>query len=357
MKNLFVKLLTAVLIIAVVPQSTHFDALQTIVLAAVVFAALVVFKNKTTGNVHTNGVQVELWVKYIIQRFWKDNGFLKFASNDDQYVLQGKVVHIPQPGTAPVVVKNRSSLPATAIKRTDTDITYTLDEYTTDPSILPDADKVELSYDKMNDLYGDHANTISQTVADDLLIKWAPSTTLAVQQFTTGGTNGDTVAASGSMTGTRKGFHADDLKKAMITMNVQNIPKDGRKALIDDNMYDYFLDSLNTNQMAAYQQTADLKNGIVGRLYGFDIITRSAVLQYSSANVVNVLGASTAVDDNLASLVWHPLAIARAMGEVKFFTDPNNPLYYGDLYSALMRMGGRIRRADGLGIVAIIQGA
>lgn len=364
MKNLFAKLLVALLIVAILPVPENVvnsvqnftglpAALNAIAAVAIVFLILSANRKGAGSNYFVSGVQVEMWEKYIVERFWKDNAFLKRAFNADQYVYAGKVVHIPQPGSKPTVVKNRSSLPATAVKRTDTDITYSLNEYTTDPCILPDADKVELSYDKMNSLFGDHTGTLAETVADDAIISWAPSTILGIQNFTTG----TTINASGSMTGQRKGFDAADLKAAMIKMNTQNIPKAGRVCLIDSNMYDFFLSSLDTNQMAAYQQTADLKNGIVGRLYGFDIIERSTVLQYSSANVVNALGAATAVDDNLASLCWHPDSVIRSLGEVKLFENINDPLYYGDVYSGLIRFGGRIRRSDGLGIIAIIQTA
>lgn len=40
---------------------------------------------------------------------------------------------------------------------------------------------------------------------------------------------------------------------------------------------------------------------------------------------------------------------------MKFFEDEGNPQYYGDIYSALVRMGGRIRREDQKGVVAIVQ--
>ena len=36
--------------------------------------------------------------------------------------------------------------------------------------------------------------------------------------------------------------------------------------------------------------------------------------------------------------------------------DEGNPLYYGDIYSFLLRLGGRIRRADNKGVLAIVQG-
>ena len=73
---------------------------------------------------------------------------MAFAMNADSFVLAGKVVHIPNAGNKPGVQKNRSSLPATITQRTDIDITFPLDEFTSDPVKITNAEKYELSYDK-----------------------------------------------------------------------------------------------------------------------------------------------------------------------------------------------------------------
>ena len=59
--------------------------------------------------------------------------------------------------------------------------------------------------------------------------------------------------------------------------------------------------------------------------------------------------------DCAAVLCWHKNSVENALGQVKFFEDEGNPQYYGDIYSALVRMGGRIRREDQKGVVAIVQ--
>src|SRR5690606_770561 len=154
----------------------------------------------------------------------KDNQFITFAFNADEYVMQGKVVHIPQAGATAAVVKNRSSLPATVTKRTDTDITYPLDEFTTDPRLIPNADTVELSYDKMESVMSDDMNALRQTVAENCLIAWAPATNII---RTTGG---DVLAHTPSATGNRKIFLLADLRKAMTRFNKDNVPMQDRYA-------------------------------------------------------------------------------------------------------------------------------
>src|SRR5690606_23159471 len=121
----------------------------------------------------------------LVKRFWKDNGFLKTWASDNDNVLAGRVVHIPTPGSKPTVVKNRNSFPATAVRRTDTDITYTLDEYSSDPVHVHNLENIELSYDKLDDSYGDVIGAVNETSADDLLIKVAGTVDSSMIAYTT----------------------------------------------------------------------------------------------------------------------------------------------------------------------------
>jgi hypothetical protein len=299
-------------------------------------------------------VQNEIWVRYIMDRLYKDNAFLTKCFSDDQYVIGGRVVHIPQPGAAPTVVKNRSSFPGVAVQRTDTDILYSLDSYTTDPTHITNAEMQEITYDKIGSVFGDHAGYLVQTVADDLIIKWltglGSGSIIATSGAATAGSNWDP-----TLTGNRKAMISGDLKKAALKMNLQNIPKQNRFALLESNMLDQLTSDLTQTQYRDFSQYFDGTNNIVGKLYGFNIMERSAVA-YSAVttNAINPLGASLQATDQPVSFVWQQDAVARALGERKFFERKDDPLYYGDVYSALLRMGGRRRRANDAGIFAIM---
>jgi len=142
----------------------------------------------------------------------------------------------------------------------------------------------------------------------------------------------------------------------MILFNVQDVPKKGRVAVIDDNMYGYFYDELTASQMNAFQQFANNETGQVGRLHSFDIFTRSAVLNYATATLTpNAYAATQLATDNLASLCWHPNFVERAQGEINRFVNIGRAEYYGDLTSAIVKFGGRKKRSDNKGVVSIIQ--
>ena len=46
-------------------------------------------------------VEREIWEGDIVEKLYAENPHLSLCVNADQYVLAGKVVHIPQAGAAP----------------------------------------------------------------------------------------------------------------------------------------------------------------------------------------------------------------------------------------------------------------
>jgi len=299
-------------------------------------------------------IQKEIWQDHIEGNLFKNNEFLLASTDAGQYVLQGKVVHIPQAGALPAIVKNRSSLPATVVQRGDTDVTYTLDEYTTDPILIPNAETFELSYSKRESVLGEYESSLRQTVADNLLIDWCPTSTTGTIVRTTGSSVTTHLAGT---TGNRKKFTVNDLKKAQLELNKQNVPMEGRYALVSAEMFQQLTDDMSATQYRDFSAAYDVKDGVLGRLFGFHIMMRGSVATYTNATnpVVNPYGATADEEDNDGVLCWQIGAVERALGQITFFERIGDPTYYGDVYSVSVRMGGRKRRADAKGIVAIVQ--
>jgi hypothetical protein len=301
-------------------------------------------------------IQKEIWQDHIEGNLFKNNEFLLASTDAGQYVLQGKVVHIPQAGALPNIAKNRTSLPATVVQRADTDVTYTLDEYTTDPILIPNAETFELSYSKRESVLSEYEASLRQTIADNILVTWAPTSTTGTVIRTTGASTPTTLAGT---TGNRAKFTVNDLKKAQLVLNKQNVPMEGRYALISADMFQQLTDDMSATQYRDFSAAYDVKDGVLGRLFGFNIMMRSGVVtyNYASAPGVNDYGATAAATDNDGALCWQMNAVERAVGQIKFFERVGDPTYYGDVYSVSVRMGARMRRADALGIVAIVQAA
>lgn len=312
------------------------------------------FDNQTRAG-HLNAITVEIWVKYIMDNLFKDNSFVNMCFSADDNVLNGSVVHIPQAGAKPVVTKNRATFPAPIILRADSDVTYPLDIYRTDPTLIPNAELMEISYDKIGSVIGEHINALGDEIADDQLIKWLTSLPASRIIRTTGGA---TAGHAGGATGNRKKFLKEDLKKARFMMNKLGIDKKERYALIDSDMFDQLADDSDLKARDNALEL-DMENGIIKKLYGFALIERSTSGIFNNAGTpaVKAYGAANATTDNGAVVCWQKNAVEKALGSIKFFENKDSAENYGDIYSAEVKFGGRVRRTNAEGIVAIVQDA
>lgn len=294
-------------------------------------------------------LEKEIWLSDIVEGLFADNTFLSKAFSADQYV-NNKTVHIPNAGLPSGVKKNRSTYPATVAVREDFDVTFSIDEFTTNPIRIPHADTVQLSYDKRQSIIASDKEALHDAVAKSILVDWAPTKTAQILKTTGAAVDAYTDKA----TGKRKALTKADVAKAFTEFNKQNVPAANRYLLLDAMMYTQLLDSLTEKEAAAFFGLADLKKGIVGQLYGFNVLMRSEALIYNGTTPIE---AGQGAADNAGALAWHYDAVARAMGEVNMFGTESDPLYYGDVYSFLLRVGGAPKRHDGKGVLAIVQDA
>lgn len=318
-------------------------------------------------------VTPEIWTDYIIGNLFKNNEFLLNSIDESQYVVGGTVVHIPQAGAPSGVKRNRSQLPATITHRKDVDVTYALDEFTTDPRFIPNADKAELSYDKMDSCMTEDMMSLHQLTAEAMLHNWKPTYFIKASK---------TKSANYLVHGAnlRTGVQVSDFSKAKTIFNKWNIPVADRYVILCEEMYEQLCEDVRNSNNDNLSAIYDNVTGKLRKLEGFTIFHRSTVLLASNSTLSAVAGTQyfewTSSDltysvEDYASIVdgskhagtsdcvygifWSKSCVARAVGQTDMFEDTGNPTYYGDIYSFLQRLGGRARRGDGKGVLGLIQ--
>ncbi len=303
-------------------------------------------------------LQKEVWKKDIIGNLFKNNQFAERCVNADEYVLAGKVVHMPVAATPAGSKKNLTTFPQTATKRADREITYSLDKYYRLPITVEKLEQAELSYDKRQSVVGEDESQLIQDSMDGLLLSWSPSATAANSPviFTVGDVTGDNNIAGS--TGNRKMFTKAAFQFAALKFAQNRFANMPKVALLTATHYYEFLESLSEGEKTAVGRVADMAKGIVGQYYGFEIMLRDTVIRYRKSGAL-YLPVDTVEDDYAAangdvqgSLFYADTAVERAKGEINVFDDTDNPLYYGDIFSCDMRLGGRIRRDTGVLAVA-----
>ena len=296
-------------------------------------------------------VQKEIWVRDISENLFEGVEFVGRSINHSAYV-DNKTVHVPQAGANPSIAKDRNSFPATISQRTDTDLTYSLSEYTTDPILVRDIEELQTSYEKRQSVLRSHIDTMNDRIGKEVLHAWAGSLTNTVD--TTGADSPAALPPSG--TGTRKKLTAADIRKAALTLDNQNVPDSGRIMILPAAMYYELFDDDNlVNRNVLGRET--LPSGVIDRLFGFDIYVRNTVNRVTGGGSLKGVTTAGAAGDLFAGIAYHPNFVARALGQIKVFTDDDKPEYYGSVMSAMVMLGASKMYTAETGVVSIVQTA
>jgi len=300
-------------------------------------------------------IQTEIWLSDLQENLFPSNAFYQNAIDDTPNVIEGKTVHIPQAGSKPNVVKNRTSLPATISQRTDSELTYELDSYSTNPILVQNTEEVELSYQKRQNVLMEHQDMINSDVAADTAYAWAPTKGDNIVRTSDSDTRD---ATAPSATGTRKRVSRSDIVKVREVLDRMDVPT-------DDNMLfavvppEYQADLMLINDFVHADKigSAQLVSGTIGQLLGINIFVRSKAAFYDSSSTPQRKqpdwgGAAGA---NLGGIFWSRSMVRKAKGSVQVYAEEDKPEYYGDVMSAEVRAGGSKSRSDEKGIVALVQ--
>lgn len=309
-------------------------------------------------------LQKEIWISDIESNLYANNAFLQVIGKDDSAYTNNKTVHLPQAGSKPSVVIDRSSLPATISQRTDADLTYSLKEFTTDPILIQDTDAVQVSYNKRQDVLNDHIKQLSSSVANNSLYSWAASGAGRIVR-----TSGSGVASAlaPSATGNRKAITLQDLQDARSIIGQDDVNQDDETFLIMPAQI-YWSQFVGIDKISKFLEfganTAVLPTGIVNKILGINIVIRSSVVVYDNtgtpvikATGANSLPSSPAATDNMGMILCSKYAVRKAHGETKVFERSEDPTFYGDVFSALVLHGASKARTNQEGIVSIVQAA
>jgi hypothetical protein len=306
-------------------------------------------------------VQKEIWVKDIKDKLFAGVEFVKNSQSHDEFV-DNLTVHIPQAGALPAVSKNRSVFPGTISQRTDTDNYYSLAEFTTDPILIRDLEAMQISYNKRQSILNHHIRTLNDRLGLEALYNWCGSglVTASGQIVLTTGTGTTTIAPPGSTSST-KGILLADIATAASKLDEDDVPGENRFLVMPSKAYWNFVE-VNKAQLLNLDYNkgltnGDIANGIVAKVYKFNIITRSYTVVFADAATptIKAVGAATATSDVWGMVGWQADCVAKALGDVKMYINEDQAAYYGTIISAAVNFGCVKGRSDAKGIVTIVQ--
>lgn len=308
----------------------------------------------------------EIWIKDISENLYQNNDFMNSATDHSMWVSY-KTVHVPQAGAKPTVEKNRGVLPASIGQRTDSELTYSLNQYTVDPVLVTNIEELQISYPKRMSILKNILSQLQFVVSTQTLYSWAPSGASRIVR--TSGSTSTVNLPHTTATGSRKMLTLADISAAKQILDNDYVPAQGRILLVPSYMFN--IDLLNIGNIAqayAFGQPV-LPSGVVARVMGFDIMVRPDVLVYDNTGTPVIKGiegdgslTTPATSDNGAAIAYHPNFVAHALGSITpYYNSGSNgnglPEYYGSIFSAEVMHGASLLYSTQKGIVAIVQSA
>jgi hypothetical protein len=192
-----------------------------------------------------------------------------------------------------------------------------------------------------------------------MIFNWAPSVASNIT-FTTGAARG---VLKDGQTGQRLRVAKEDFANASRLLNNMDVPTQGRVALVDA---DLAMDLLLIPEFVSANifggTVGAQREGVLGRVFGFDIMVRSRTALYTPAGVVKDMAAAKAATDCASIIFWHPMYVRRAVGTatnggIAIFEQNGSPTHYGDVISAMVRAGGKHHYTNQRGVVALVEKA
>lgn len=333
------------------------------ILLAFVTGTLLSFVNLPKGLAMAE-LQIEIWQKTIQEKLLQDNSFLNHVSDVSQdNILAGKIVHIPQAGAPSNVVKNRTTLPAVVAQRTDTQVLYQIDEYTTDPVHIKHADTVELSYDKRRSVLDQDIKNLSEEVAEGMLTNFVVSpvgtnNTLPLGNILATDSTTLVAPALAGATGNRKAYRLNDLQRVRNFFVYAKAWQEGQMygLLTPEAAVQVFpAESAITAHYMNAASEAERRMGIIYKVQGWNLMIRSSIYHLGADKSFKAFGSVAAATDTEGCLFWNKNMLEKAIGTTEAFERLKDPTWYGDIYSFLVRMGGRAKRKNFEGVAVLMQ--
>ena len=255
----------------------------------------------------------QVWVSQIQEKFYPAVSFLNFAQSFDNYV-NNDIINMADAGFDPEVLINNKTYPIKITEREDKPISFQLDLFETENTLVRRPEEIEHSYDKMESVIYNHRMRLQTKTAMKAAHAYAPQqdTENTPVITTTGDNNGDG----------HKRLKVEDILKLKRRFDVLDIPADKRYLVLDPR----HTEDLILSDLKSFKDITDFVNGEPKRFAGFNILEFTRNPTYNANTLEKVpFGNEKAETDTFCSFAFSGYEVMRADGEMHMYERINDP--------------------------------
>ena len=257
-------------------------------------------------------LQKQIWTDQIMTGFYPVASFLNYAK-DFSPLADNDIINMADAGFDPNVLINNTTYPIAIKERADTPLSFELDLFETENTLVKNPEAVELSYDKMETVLYGHRMALQNTTSVKAAHAFAPNedTEFTPVLQTTGEDNGDGF----------KRLRIEDILKLKRKFDALNIPVDTRYLVLDPR----HTEDLILHDLKSFKDITDFVNGVPKRFARFNVLEFSKNPEYDATTMEKI--AFDAVNGNrtFCSFAFSSDEVMKADGTLKMFERKDDP--------------------------------
>ncbi len=291
------------------------------------------------------GLQKEIWLSDYRKVDYDDNEFLKDGENLDSFIKNDKI-NFAEIGAKPDVKKNRTVYPIPVSQRTDTPGELTLDKFSSDSTLIQDAETDTLNTPKRKSVVAQHKNSIIEKIADDGMWNIAPAAATNSMPI---------IPTTGAVSATKNHRILAEADIATLAEQFDQMKVKGtRKIVVPPNI---FWDFVNTSEtlkaQAANNGKAGQGTGTWVSFYNFVIMSRVTTVDYTAGLTKKAFGSVPAATDRNAAIAYiEKRTFGKGLGSVKMYIKKEDPDYQGDTMN--FKQNAIVKRFEDKYVAAIV---
>lgn len=256
----------------------------------------------------------EVWTSQIMENFYPDSTFLKYARDFTSLVDNNKI-NLADCGFDPNVLINNSTYPINIVERDDTPISIELDLFETENTLVRKPEAVELAYDKLESVISGHRNSLRASTASKAAHAYAPAGNTA---------NTPIIVTTGEvdvLTGKKKLVPKDilSLKRAFDKIE---LPLEDRYLVLEPN----HISDLIEFDLSAFKDITDFVEGKPRKFAGFNILQFSRTAKYDFTTLTKkAIGSVDDENTTECSFAFHSGEVMKSDGDVGMYERIDDP--------------------------------
>lgn len=281
----------------------------------------------------------EIWIAQIQEKFYPAVTFLNYVKNFDGYV-NNNIINMADAGFDPEVLINNNTYPIAIKEREDSPLSFELDLFETENTLVRRPEAIELAYDKLESVIYNHRMALQTSTALKAAHAYAPASDSVNTPVitTTGEDNGDGF----------KRIKIEDILKLKRRFDALDVPVDKRFLVLDPR----HTEDLILTDLKSFKDITDFVNGTPKRFAGFNI------LEFTKNPIYNVntmskkpFGAVAESTDTFCSFAFSGDEVMRADGTMEMYERINDPELRGTVIGFDKRFIALPIRNKGIGAI------